>query len=366
MEIRKFDEKEMTPIGKAPVPFSMDTLDLFDWPVGSREAIRLLYERKPVWQTNIAGPESMMFMPGIFPDNIARGMVVDAAVFAGKQYPQGGRDMFGIEWVYEPEAGGSMVMPGAPAFEDANDILETLQWPDVDSWDWEGCARENYTMLDCGKSVNLTIFTGWFERLISFMDFEGAALAMIDEDQQDAVKELFLKLSDLYIDIIDHVIRYFPMIDVFSIHDDWAGQMNTFFSPAVAEEVIVPAMKKVTDFIHSKGKFADLHSCGQNLEQVPNFIKAGWDSWLPQAFNNIEKIYDLYGDKILIGTMPRNADKNDEEDQRRAAREYVEKYCRKDKPSMLNPNYMLFIENPPHTPVMWEEIYRQSRLAYEK
>ena len=365
MEIRKFQESEMKVIAEAPVPFSTDTLQIYDWPVNGREAVRLAYQRKPVWQLGMAGPESMMFMPAIFPDNIARGMVVDASVFSGKQYEWGGKDMFGIDWVYVPTVGGSMVKPGNPFVDDANDIAGKVQWPDVDSWDWETSAKENEMLLNCGKSINLTIFTGWFERLISFMDFEGAALAMIDEDQQDAVKYFFDKLSDLYIDILAHVFKYYPTIDIISIHDDWGGQMETFFAPSVAEEMIVPYMRKVTDFIHKNGRFADLHSCGQNFQQVPNFIKAGWDSWLPQALNDIDKIYELYGDKILIGTMPRNADKTSEADQRLAAQEYVDRCCRKDKPSLLNANYMLFIDNPPHTPVMWEEMYRCSRQSYE-
>ena len=61
----------------------------------------------------------------------------------------------------------------------------------------------------------------------------------------------------------------------------------------------------VTDFLHSKGKFCDLHSCGQNMKQVPNMIKAGWDSWCPQAMNDTAKEYELYGDKIIIGVMPK-------------------------------------------------------------
>ena len=366
MEIKKFSEEEMKITGRAPLPFSNDSLAIYDWPVRGREAVRRMYERKPIWQLCIAGPESMMFMPAIMPDNIARGMVMDASVFAGKQYEFGGKDMFGIEWVYEPQVMGSMVVPGNPTILDANEIKEKIQWPDIDSWDWAGSAKENEQLLNCGKSINLTIFTGWFERLISFMDFAGAALALIDEEQQDAVKEFFDQLSDLYIDILAHIFKYYPTIDIISMHDDWGGQKNTFFSPAVAEEMIVPYMKKVTDFIHANGRFADLHCCGQNLSQVPNMIKAGWDSWLPQAINDIEKIYDLYGDKILIGTMPECADKNDEEDQREAARKYVKKYCQKEKPSILNACYMLFVENPPHTEIMWEEMYRQSRMAYEE
>ena len=36
-----------------------------------------------------------------------------------------------------------------------------------------------------------------FERLISFMDFENAAVALIDDSQKDAVKS-FSSLCDLY------------------------------------------------------------------------------------------------------------------------------------------------------------------------
>jgi hypothetical protein len=34
------------------------------------------------------------------------------------------------------------------------------------------------------------------------MDFEGAILAMIDEDQKDAVNAFFEKLTDLYIKLM--------------------------------------------------------------------------------------------------------------------------------------------------------------------
>ena len=80
---------------------------------------------------------------------------------------------------------------------------------------------------------------GWFERLISFMDFDNAVVALIDEDQKDAVKELFDRLSDLYIKIIDKYLEYFPGIDGFCIHDDWGAQKDTFFSPDTAMEMIV-------------------------------------------------------------------------------------------------------------------------------
>jgi hypothetical protein len=236
-------------------------------------------------------------------------------------------------------------------------------WPDIDKWDWEQAAKDNAAFLKPDKFNIAWFLNGWYERLISFMDFEGAVAALFDEDQQDAVKELFDKLSDLYIKIFDKYIQYFPAIDGFCIHDDWGSQKETFFSPALAEEMIVPYMRKVTDHLHAKGKFCDLHSCGQALKQVPNFIKAGWDSWSGQLMNDTHKIYELYGDKMLIGVTPDIFDPaaTSEADQRKAAREYADKFCYPDKPSFLNT-----YGNSVLTPAYREELYKQSRINYSK
>ncbi len=156
------------------------------------------------------------------------------------------------------------------------------------------------------------------------MDFEGAILALIDEDQKDAVKEFFDKLSDLYIKIFDKFCTYSPRL-MPSAYTTTGLPEECFFAPAVAEEMIVPYMKRVTDYLHSRGKFCDLHSCGQLFKMVPNMIKAGWDSWSGQAMNDTQKIYELYGDKILLGVIPDLYDvaNTTEEEQRAKAREYA-------------------------------------------
>lgn len=361
MEIKKFDESELEVVG-GPIPGSpFPYAPVFHYPVTAAEAVRRTYERKPVFQIlNCMGPECIPFNPEIIPDNIARG-------FAGSPEQWGGKDMFGVEWVYVPSAMGSMEKPGHPTIPDANNLAENIKFPNIDEWDWEGAAKQYAPLMNLDKYLNITILTGWFERLISFMGFEEAAMALIDEDQQDAVKALFERVSDLYIAILERCFKYFPAIGIVTCHDDWGSQKSSFFSAETAEEMIVPYMKKVTDFIHANGRFADIHSCGHNILQVPNYIKAGWDSWSPQEMNDIEKIYDLYGDQILIGTLPECADMDDEEAQREAARQYVKKYCRKDKPSVLNMYYLFsFVSQPPHTQAMWAEIYKQSRIAYSE
>ncbi len=34
-------------------------------------------------------------------------------------------------------------------------------------------------------------------------------------------------------------------------------------------------------------------------------IADGWDSWFPQAIVDTPKVYDLYGDKIIVGVDPK-------------------------------------------------------------
>ena len=360
MAVPAFDPKELEVVAELPSRFGFGPpTPIYSYPVAPKDAQVALYKKEPIWQ--IMGVEQKLFVPKVNPDNVARAFVIDGS---GMGFGEGGgKDLFGIEWEYVPQAGGSMVRPGKPFLSDANEWYDKVVWPDIDAWDWEESEKVNKEYLDTDSFIMAWLMNGWYERLISFMDFEGAIMAMVDEDQTDAVKAFFDKLSDFYIKLIDKHLLHFPQIGGFSIHDDWGSQKETFFSPAVAEEMIVPYMKKVTDHLHSKGRYADFHSCGQLMKQIPNMIAAGWDTWGGQPMNDSQKIYELYGDKILIGVIPDPFDPEttSEEDQRAAARAYAEKFCRRDKPSYLNTYGMAML-----TPAFREELYKCSRLNYSK
>lgn len=358
MNVPAFDEKELEVVGESKSLFG--SIPILNYPVSLSDAyLAALRDRKPIWQTT--GLETQMFTPRIIPDNVARSLVVEAKPF--DKNTGGGKDMFGIDWEYVPQVGGSMVRPGNPFMEDMYDWKEKVVWPDIDSWDWEGCYEENKDFVNSGKAVQVWFQTGWYERLISFMEFENAIMALFDEDQQDLILEFFDKLADLYIRIIDKFVHYFPQVQSFFMHDDWGSQKETFFSPALVEKMIVPSMKKVTDHIHSIGRVAELHSCGQIMKQVPNMIKAGWDTWSGQLMNDTHVLYEQYGDKIMLGVVPEQFDPatTTEEEQRALAREFAEKFCNPDKPCVVN-LYGTFC----FTPAYREELYKQSRIRFSK
>lgn len=371
MAYPEFDTKELTVVGEVPGMFGLPGTPVLSYPMDPSEACRLMYQKKAPWEiSSIADLGQAFFLPSVIPDNIARGMVIDATLDP-TAVPTGGKDMFGIDWEYIPTAGGSMVRPGQPMVEDVNDLEATLNWPDIDSWDWEGSrkANEGYLAMNKGKCINTWLFTGFYERMISMMDFGNAIVALIDDDQKDAIHAFMEKLSDLYCRLVDKMLEVFPEIDVFYIHDDWGSQMASFFSPETGAEMIVPYMKKLNDCIHAHGRYAHLHSCGHLMNQVENFIAAGYDAWDPQPMNDTLALYEKYGDKIIIGLIPDlDPETTTEEEQRAYAREFAEKYCKPGKPSMLSfyggPMVVLSGGKCPSSPAFLEELYIQSRKNY--
>jgi len=193
------------------------------------------------------------------------------------------------------------------------------------------------------------------------MDFAPAAMALIDDDQKDAIKALFEATTEMAMKVVDKVIEYWPGLDGVNVHDDWGSQKAPFFSQETAYELFVPYMRALTDHIHSKGRYVTLHSCGHNFTRVQCFIDGGFDSWDPQIMNDTHGLYEQFGDKIIISVVPDffDPETTPEDEQRRRAREYFDRFCKPGKPS-----YIGFYGSPALTPAFSDELYEYSRKKY--
>ena len=329
-----FDPKELD-FTKRSVSFNpaVPGKPLFNFPVTEREAmLSLIRGGKGIWAPY--GVETGVFCPSVVPDNIARGFVFEA-----KPWPEPYTtydDMFGVNWTFIPTVGGSMETPGTPhLFEDVNDWKEAVKFPDPYAWDWDESGRLNNEYLRKNGKANLFWFLNGFtfERLISFMGFENAAMALLDEDQEDALHELLDAMTELGLKIMDCATKtYGDGIQGFNYHDDWGSQKAPFFSFAVGRKFFVPVWQRLTGYAKSKGMIADLHSCGHTETQIENYIAGGWDSWTPMAMNDTHALYEKYGDKIVLGVVadpvPEDAT---EEAQYEAGKRFAEKFCRPGK-----------------------------------
>ena len=245
--------------------------------------------------------------------------------------------MFGIPWVYVPVATGSMEKEGAyTKVDDMNDFYEFFSFPDPDDWDWEAQAEmsKEYCARPKPTATNFMVQNGFFERLISFMGFEDAVVAMIDEDQEDAIHDVFEHLSEIYIKMIDNCFAHDMPLDGIELHDDWGSQQAPFFSVDVAREMVVPYIKRVSDHAHSKGMYYMMHCCGNVFPMVPAMIEAGVDAWTPQnTANDFSALYAEYGKDIVLGiTLPEVDMDASEEQVREIAEAFADEFFHPEAP----------------------------------
>jgi len=342
-----FVKSELKPIDIIPGFMGRPGVPILNTPVTARENFAALYWDKHPWWIPTPGDSTMIISP-----------LYDSLL--GRGGPEGTTDAFGIEWEYIPAAGGSIVRPGEPFISDANEIKDKIKFPDLDTWDWEAEVERN--KLDHRLSTIFSLVNGfWFERLISFMDFAPAAMALLDEDQEDALLNFFEESTAFACKVVDKFCEYFPGLDGINIHDDWGAQKAPFFSNDIAYKFFVPNMKTLTDHIHSKGKYVTLHSCGHVEDRVQCFIDGGFDAWDPQIMNDTYRLFDEVGDKICISIVPQgfNAAAATEEEQREFGKAFAKRFSVPGKPCTIG-----YYGADALTTIVQETIYEESRKIF--
>ena len=317
--------KEELEIKAPPLVKGRLGVPILNTPITPRENfLAFLGGEEPLWMPFFT--DTLSITPAVVPDNISRGFVFDASDFDPNR-SAGGPDMFGVEWEWVPSVGGSMVRPGSPKVPDITEWESYITFPDIDSWDWAGSAEINRKLIDQKEFLlGTTILNGLFERLISFCDMDEALIAMIDEDEQEAVHRLFSRLADLYPRLIRKFKDYFG-IEIVTFHDDWGSQRAPLLSLDTVEEMIVPYLKRIVDSTHEMGIYFELHSCGKNEMLVPAMIDAGVDLWNGQPMNDKEMLAKKYGDRIIIGAdPPAMAPDTPKEEIERNCREFIETF----------------------------------------
>lgn len=315
---------------------------------------RVIQKQKPVWMPTTE--DMLFFNPGIFPDNIARGMVLETEKLeAGKE---GGQDMFGVHWTYIPEVMGSMVKGGSPILTDVCRWERTIRFPDLDAYDWAGCAKRNQGIyFDTDRPSVINVVSGLFERLISFMDYENALLALVDEDEQEAVQALFDRLCEFYDEYFERISNYFHT-DVIQFHDDWGSQRAPMFSLEICNKMLTPYLKRVVESCHKWGMIFEFHCCGKNELLVPAMAEARIDIWNGQPLNDFDSLIPVFGDCIVFGVSPEPLPEGvTDEEAYRSGQRFVEKYI-----GYMEKTPIAVFSRRAH-PKQVEAIYRFSREA---
>lgn len=94
------------------------------------------------------------------------------------------------------------------------------------------------------------------------------------------------------IETCSKVFQYYGRVDGILCHDDWGTARAGFCSNEMFREQIMPATKRFFDYVKGQEKFIELHSCGKNIQYVPEMIEPGIDLWSPQlTVNDPDELY---------------------------------------------------------------------------
>ena len=140
---------------------------------------------------------------------------------------------------------------------------------------------------------------GFFEQFNGVFGIENQLLylAMYPEE----LEELYRRQADWTIQFAGHCIDLGA--DMVHLSDDWGAQKDLMFNPALWWEIIYPNMKRVVDYVHSRGAFASLHSDGCVMKVADGIAQLGLDvvhPWQESAGMSYDAYLEKYADRFAI------------------------------------------------------------------
>lgn len=176
---------------------------------------------------------------------------------------------------------------------------DTVKAPSLDfpheAWDQfklnaEAIDREEYF-------VTCFVAPGVFEQLHYLMGVDDCLMNFYEEPEEmkaliDYITDYELKYAKLLCD------NFHP--EALLHHDDWGSYRSSFMSPAMFDEFIVPAYKKIYGFYKENGvEIIVHHSDSYAANLVPSMIEMGIDIFQGcTTTNNVPELVEKYGGRI--------------------------------------------------------------------
>jgi hypothetical protein len=223
-----------------------------------------------------------------------------------------------------------------PVHDDDHIILKDItKWRDIikepkldfSEKDWELADKVAASTNRADQFLCLFMAPGLLEQTHHFMSMETAMMAYVLEPEE------VIALVDY---LVEWEIKYAGMLmerlhfDALYRHDDWGSSTSTLLSPAMFDELFLPAYKKLYGWYKANGvEIIVHHSDSYAATLVPEMIDIGIDVWQGCiASNDVPSLIKEYGGKIsFMGNIDNSIiDRADWREEQ--IREVVDNACR--------------------------------------
>ncbi len=273
-----------------------------------------------------------------------------------------GYDWWGVDWIMVENIGGMITRPGTRTLSDFSKWKEELEWPDLSVVDFETDGVKIQKNLDPDRPHIYECVEGIFERLHEMIPFDETLMAFYEEPE--LLEEFFDKMAEYKTESTQKIFQYYGRVDGVLYHDDWGTQRSGFFSNEMFDEQLLPFEKKFIQFVKNSGKFVELHSCGKNIQYIPEMLEMGIDMWTPQLKINDPDFLHTHWGKQMTFTFPLEIEHDwKEEEIRKAVRDFVDRFGE-------NGRVMCWImtdnTDPKQEEIARDELYNYSLEYYNK
>ena len=214
-------------------------------------------------------------------------------------------DQYGVFWRFQEGQMGAF-----PVHDEQHKVIKDIcEWDKVlthipvapDAPEFWGMLNGIAAQAVPGQQyVTAVAVQGIFERFHALMGMEDAMIALYEEPEK--VHELIDFITEAELDFAKNIMDHVPSVKALFHHDDWGSGTNSFLSPAMFDEFITPAYKKVYGYWKERGvELIVHHSDSYAANLVPSMIEMGIDIWqgaVPE--NDIPKLVEQYAGQITF------------------------------------------------------------------
>ncbi len=186
-----------------------------------------------------------------------------------------------------------------PVLEDVTEWKDVVHFPEVETYDWEGCAARDTANWDRENKIsNVIIVNGLWERFYAVCGFQNALCNLLVEPED--TYDFLGAIADCRVEMIKKFAQYYKP-DKIQIHDDYGTEKSLFMSVDTWRELIKPHLKRIVDACHENGMLYEHHSCGHIVPLIDDFIELGIDAWNPvQNTNHPIELAKKYAGKLTF------------------------------------------------------------------
>jgi uroporphyrinogen decarboxylase len=166
-------------------------------------------------------------------------------------------------------------------------------------WDY---LKTNYPLWRKeGRWIEADLWFGFDVTHSGIVGTERLLFAMVDDPEW--CMDMFNTLLDLNLALLEKVWEAGYTWDAVHWPDDMGFKGKQFFSPAMYRDLLKPVHKRAVEWIHAKEGYARMHSCGNVMPFIPDFLEIGVDGLNPmevKAGMDPLALKRDYGDRLLL------------------------------------------------------------------